>query len=86
MLKLATSKDAATSLTSPVISFTVRFHWMHVHCILAPIRFCTMVWKPHRLHFESGTVQHCQTAGIARPRSSGDNYIITCSRSYRFVL
>lgn len=38
------------------------------------------------LCFGSGTVQHCQTAGGAGPRSSRNNYIITHNSVYRYVL
>ena len=42
-------------------------------------------WTPtvrfYRLHS-----QHCWTAGAARAKSSRDNYIVTCDRSYRYVL
>ena len=41
---------------------------------------------PHRLCFESTTVQYGQTTDVVRPRSSRDNHIITCDRSYRSVL
>lgn len=40
----------------------------------------------HHLRFETGAVQHCQTAGATRPRSSLDNHIITHDSSYRYVL
>lgn len=41
-------------------SLTPRFHWMHVCCVPALVRFFTpLSGKPHHLHFESSMAQHC---------------------------
>ena len=67
----------------PHLSLTLRNRWIYVRCVPAQVRFCSVIWQtPPQLRFEFGTVQHCWTAGVARPRSSRVNWKITPDHSY----
>ena len=68
-----------------VCRLTPRFH-LGVHCVTAPIQFCSSVRQPPPVAFwvRHGTVR--LTAGVTRLKGCSDNHIITRNRSYRYVL
>lgn len=67
-------------------SLTLRFPWMHVHYVPAPVGFWSFIGRPTTPTGCDFNPQHCQAVRIARPRSFRNDYIITRSHSYRYAL
>ena len=70
----------------PVVSLTLNFHWIRVSCVMAPLWFCCTPRQSPPVAFWVRHSAVWQTAGVARPRSSQDNRMITHDHSYRSVL
>ena len=55
---------------------TWEFHWLKVHRGTALLQFCSVLHLPSQPPPVTFWVQHFRRAGVARPRSSPDYYII----------